>query len=329
MFDKRSSKQKTKEQLVDELSEKIKSSLKAYKPKFQGEGYYGKKDFFDKDKSEPLNDDEMRYARALLKKKLDESFNKALTEYNKGGKPEDFLKKLNELCKDTENNYNKARYFKEIVSVSQYKDVPDTDDVYQTGTGYKSEYTGSTNFGVEKERIDPHGHKFKNCLDNITTDLQKYEDLIKKAESEEDKKSRESKQLNTVKQTVNEVIEYLKRDHNTHGKDIEQLQKLAKIENLDELKQQVSKSPRGQSSVTRTLYDAIKKSDESNIDDQMTKVSNKITERTNYHDNEKILKINFSSFKSMVKEMVEGTKENTSNLDENDKSDDDSSDLKY
>lgn len=109
---------------------------------------------------------------------------------------------------------------------------------------------------------------------------------------------KDSIQVAKVMETVSDVISYL--DPKTHKNDIANLKYLQEqhFSDLHALKSHISGLSRGQSSVTRELYEAIQRTKGSDVDDQLSKVSEKIEERNNVHKTER--SFNFKSFKEQI-----------------------------
>lgn len=118
-----------------------------------------------------------------------------------------------------------------------------------------------------------------------------------------------------VMYTVKAVIRYL--DPTRHARDIANLQDLENrsYSDLNDLQNHINTLSHGQSSVTRKLYEAIQKSNSSNIDVKLEAVSDKIVERENVHKNEK--SFSFENFKNLFKKEIPRV-----NLDENSESED-------
>ncbi|CAM2995535.1 Uncharacterised protein [Legionella steigerwaltii] len=101
-----------------------------------------------------------------------------------------------------------------------------------------------------------------------------------------------------VMETVSDVLKYL--DPKKHKNDIANLKSLEEqhFSSLYDLQNHISRWSGGQSSVTRELYKAIKKSDGSDIDYQMGKVAKQLEDRVNVHKTEKTF--NFNAFKEQI-----------------------------
>lgn len=109
---------------------------------------------------------------------------------------------------------------------------------------------------------------------------------------------KDSIQVTKVMETVSDVISYL--DPKTHKNDIANLKYIQELHfsDLHGLKGHISGLSRGQSSVTRELYEAIHRTTGADIDDQLSKVSKKIDDRNNVHKTER--SFNFKSFKEQI-----------------------------